>query len=87
MVTVAVNNQSYSGDFLRTNTTHFIYTVPQQAERNTPTCTTYQFSVLAVNPAGSSVPSTTIDQTVVTGDDEQAFDGDDMEYYIIIIAY
>lgn len=70
-VTVLVNNQSQSRS---TNMTHFTYTLPEQTKRSVPTCATYEFSVLAENPAGPSLPSSTISQKVITGDDEQVFD-------------
>lgn len=78
-VTVTVNSHSISDDPLRTNKTHVIYTVPQQADGSAPSCTVYEFRVLAMNPAGSSLPSSAINQTVLTGDDEQVCDDDSIE--------
>lgn len=54
----------------RTNSTTYAYSIKQHLthyHQIQPTCDVYDISVAAVNPAGSSAPSNTISQNLVSG--------------------
>ena len=72
MVTIAHHCIGRNTTFkhFRTNSTTYAYSIRQHLtpyHQIQPTCEVYDISVAAVNPAGSSAPSNTISQNLVSG--------------------